>query len=397
MQLNELFEQYAIETIEEKTNIPKEKLADLKEGDWSKFKRAQALGFLNIFEREFGVNLDEVKDECKSFFEQQQPLNSSARIDFIDSQVAKSSNGGVVSKIIAVVTLVALGYAGWYYYNKSNQSGVVLEQNSTQSSSVNTQSNNQTEPVKATIEENSTKEQDKKEDLDKSKSEQNIINETQSSNNQKFDIVASNSDKQESTNMATLEQTNISADPNKTKSVKDEVDSLLNEANRSINNKESNSTQEILALSKEANSSTNMKLEQNVTIKESNSTYIAENNLSLDKNNTLSNTTMQEENGSIKLLEKVKIAVKSKKLWLGIYNLDSGKKVSKIIKKGTTLDLTNGKLAIITGHSRLNLVTNNETKEFKNRGKMYLLLSQNEGIKVITKKEYKELTKNRAW
>jgi cytoskeletal protein RodZ len=427
MQLNELFEQYAIETIEAKTNIPKEKLADLKEGDWSKFKRAQALGFLNIFEREFGVDLNEVKDECRSFFEQQQPLNSSAKIDFIDSQVAKSSNGGVVSKVIAVVTLAALGYAGWYYYNKSYQNSATIEQNSTQSG-INLQSNNQTEPAKVAVEQNSTKEQDKKENNTQPKIEQNITKEPQTSANQKFDIVTSNT---QSSNETTVEQKVVEAKPNKTKSIKDEVETLLNEANGSAKNKESNSSSEAnLTLASQSNS-TNTQLEQNTTeqsattqeqpvsnilaeTNSANSSTADENSINSSSIEESGNTQNQEsanENSSAQVedvaqedsstlaepLNSVKVVVKSKRLWIGIYNLDSGKKVSKIIKKGTTLDLTNGKLAIITGHSRLNLVTNNETKEFKSKGRMFLLLSQNEGIKVITKKEYKELTKNRAW
>jgi len=173
-----------------------------------------------------------------------------------------------------------------------------------------------------------------------------------------------------------------------------------------------------LTLASQSNS-TNTQLEQNTTEQSATtqeqpvSSILAEtnsaNSSTADENsinsssieesgNTQNQESANEDSSTLtEPLNSVKVVVKSKRLWIGIYNLDSGKKVSKIIKKGTTLDLTNGKLAIITGHSRLNLVANNETKEFKSKGKMYLLLSQNEGIKVITKKEYKELTKNRAW
>jgi chemotaxis protein histidine kinase CheA len=434
MQLNELFEQYSIETIEAKTNIPKEKLADLKEADWSKFKRAQALGFLNILEREFNIALNEPKADCKAYFEQIQPQKSAAKIDFVDSQVAKSNNGGVVSKVIAVVTLAALGYAGWYYYNKNYQNSFAnFESNKTQESQeVNkTKSNTEQNSSQSSIKKDTPKEAPKESQKSINKVAQSSNTEQNSSPNQKFDITDS---AQNSTNKdsALKEQniTNNSTNITKKEDIKAEVETLLNEANRSL---DKNSTSQNVA---KASSSTNNALDNNLktdsvtdanssadanstanavtdanSVADTNSIAEADATKATEQSDTQSQdnseitsddlasaqTQSDTQDSNIEPIDNVKVVVKSKRLWLGIYNLESGKKVSKIIKKGTTLDLTNGKLAIITGHSRLNLVTNNETKSFKKRGKMYLLISQNEGIKVITKQEYKKLTNNRAW
>jgi len=402
MQLNELFEKYSIETIVDKTNIPKEKLADLKNREWDKFKRAQALGFLNILEREFSTDLSEVKEECKNFFAQQTPQHTSASIDFVESQVAQSSNGGVVSKLIAIVTIAALGYTGWYYYNKQNSSFVMPNDNNT-TLATETAEENSTKAEQEESKQEPKKEEPKSQET-QTQTEPKATDEQKSENsNQKFDI---NSNTQEPTkqeqkeqeqtqneqnndsNISVQNEQNSSLIANNTqeaqeKSVKAQVESLLNESNKTEDNNET--TADPLAVANDTNSSDIYNLDSNTSSEEN---LTSEDNISNELNQDLATE---------KLPDSLKLVVNSKRLWLGIYNLDTGKKQSKFVKRFTTLDLTNGKLAIITGHSKFSLVTDNETKKFKNRGKSYLLISKEDGIKELTRKEYKELTKRRAF
>jgi len=398
MELNELFEQFSVETIVDKTNIPKEKLEDLKNREWDKFKRAQALGFLNILEREFNTTLESAKEECKNFFQQQEPQHTSASIDFVESQVAQSSNGGVVSKLIALVTLAALGYAGWYYYNKQNPSfNMINETNTTVEEDSNKEANSSKEDTKKKENSNIIKEQklenvnkieDKEAPKDEPKEDSKVKQEPV---NKKFNITPQEPTevkKEPKKEELSIEQNsedsnknvNTTTEPTQ-KSVKAEVESLLNENNKT---KEKNST---------ANEDL-YNIDTNTT--DVNTTDILGSD-SNDSNLTTQDTILDSEQTANKLPDSIKLVVNSKRLWLGIYNVDSGKKISKIIKRSTTLDLTNGKLAIITGHSKFSLVTDNETKKYTKKGKMYLLLSKEEGIKTLTRKEYKELTKRRAW
>jgi len=399
MELTELFKKFSLETIEDKTNIPKEKLEDLQNKEWSKFKRAQALGFLNILEREFGLTLEDEKNECKSFFAEQAPKHTSASIDFVESQIANSSNGGVVSKIIAVVTVLALGYAGWYYYNKQSVSypqQTTLDLNDTKTDN-NSDKKEQKENITTTEQTNQEKQKNTKElenknnqiaNSEKVENKQEI--QPKEENKQKFNISANDTKLNlDTNNNAKVEKNNTNSEKT---SVKAEVDSLLNEANKSekeqnnshLKNKDSNKTK--LLNTKDLNSSNNTNINLDDKNKSKENSLIDE----LDKED---NTTTQEA----KLPDNIRIVVNSKKLWLGIYNLKTEKKISKIIRRGTTLDLTNGKLAIITGHGRFSLVIDNETKKFRKKGKMYLLISKEDGIKELTRKEYKELTKRKAY
>ena len=399
MELTELFKKFSLETIEDKTNIPKEKLEDLQNKEWSKFKRAQALGFLNILEREFGLTLEDEKNECKSFFAEQAPKHTSASIDFVESQIANSSNGGVVSKIITVVTVLALGYAGWYYYNKQSVSypqQTTLDLNDTKTDN-NSDKKEQKENITTTEQTNQEKQKNTKElknknnqiaNSEKVENKQEI--QPKEENKQKFNISANDTKLNlDTNNNAKAEKNNTNSEKT---SVKAEVDSLLNEANKSekeqnnshLKNKDSNKTK--LLNTKDLNSSNNT----NINLYDKNKSK--ENSL-IDELDKEDNTTTQEA----KLPDNIRIVVNSKKLWLGIYNLKTEKKISKIIRRGTTLDLTNGKLAIITGHGRFSLVIDNETKKFRKKGKMYLLISKEDGIKELTRKEYKELTKRKAY
>ena len=112
-----------------------------------------------------------------------------------------------------------------------------------------------------------------------------------------------------------------------------------------------------------------------------------------------SNGTLQESNRStqgVGTLSKIKVKPLSKRLWLGIYNLDTHTRVNKFITSEIDIPI-DGNYAIITGHNKFEISGDSlEVTRFPGKGRIYLLVSP-EGIKKIDKSEYKQVTKNRAW
>ena len=72
MQLNELIEKDGVESVSQATNISVESLQFLSEDDFSRFNRAKALGFIQILEREYELELDELILKVKEYFKEEQ-------------------------------------------------------------------------------------------------------------------------------------------------------------------------------------------------------------------------------------------------------------------------------------------------------------------------------------
>jgi hypothetical protein len=68
MNLENVLEENSIESISKKTNISTDNLQKLFERDFSALKKVQALGFLSILERDYGLDLSALKQECKDYF-----------------------------------------------------------------------------------------------------------------------------------------------------------------------------------------------------------------------------------------------------------------------------------------------------------------------------------------
>jgi hypothetical protein len=69
MVLNELIEKYSLNVVSKHTRIASEYLMALLERDCAKLKRVQAMGFISIIEREYGIDLSSLRKECQDYFE----------------------------------------------------------------------------------------------------------------------------------------------------------------------------------------------------------------------------------------------------------------------------------------------------------------------------------------
>jgi hypothetical protein len=340
MDINEFFKSHSLESIYQKTNISIEILERIKNKEWDKLKKVQAIGFLRIIEREFGVDLSDLKEECKEFFKNYNNEKPLSPIDLVDAEVASGGGNKAITFVLTVVSLVAIIYAGWYYLGKQDDE----EETKATYKGINVDVNSST-------------------DMDKEKKKAIIIEQTQEDSDgeqnleedgkRKFNLDSENGDK------------NGKVVDTKTKK---EVETLLNE-------------------SKDKNSSNKFKLTVENNNTDSNETLTA---------STEENTTTAQESEKA-TFDKATIKSNTKKLWLGIYNLSTGKRDSRTIKEPLEIDLSNGDVAVVTGHGLLTITAGDETKKLNTAKKQYILLSKEEGIKFLTKKEYRDLTKKRAW
>jgi len=397
MQLNELINNYSIQTVSQKTNIPIETLEKLKNKDWGKFRQVQAIGLLSVIEREFEINLEEEKQECRDFFKEHEPKDANRPIDLVDAATRSGGGNSFVSVVLTIVTLGAIGYGVWFYMNKNSHNysnittAVANEENKTatkQNDTNNTQKiqNQKVEPQKP-----------------------NILN-SEKKENKKFDIITSNDTTKDSElktdeKIDKLIETIDNANKNETKVEKNETVLIPKEQNSNQNqNLSRNSSEQNESLKEKfdiakndkndtLNNNENITLESNLSTNdnalEQNSSVISE------INNT--NDLEQNETKEIATIQSAAIKPKAKSLWIGVFNLNNKKRVSKIVKKEFALNLNDGKIAIVTGHSKFDIITNDGVKSFDGKGKRYLVVSKEEGVKEITKQEYKDLTKNRAW
>ncbi len=397
MQLSEFFKEYSVDTIVAKTKISKETLQKLANEDWSQFKKVQVLGFLKIIEREFGVDLSEARESCIAYFNAHQSKSkaSTKTIDLVDAEQAPKQGNFFITFILTILTFVALAYALWYFLrgdkkaqpiNVEQNVSVLQEKKASLFQNSIKAAKEAVESVKKTMEQ---KEQNNTPTQTKItlQSEQTPKQENQEEKHQKFNITPT----QEENNTTKQEQNqSLSQEKNETNSKKaqerNKITSFEREENANKTNEPAQTNEKEATVQTEEENLSQNSLE--------NTSNASSENLPLKNEINASNQEQKETTNSN--IDSIKITPKSKSLWIGIYNLKTHKKVSKIIKKSFTYQNKEGALAIVTGHGLFRLQAGSITKEPKSKKKQYIIIDEN-GIRFINKSEYRKLTKKRAW
>jgi len=426
---------YSLKTISDKTNISIENLEKLSNKEWDKFKKTQAIGLISIIEREFNEDLSSLKAEAIAYFDEHKEKVLDRPIDLVDAASVAGGGNRIISNIITIITLGAIGYAGWYYFAQdkiktvNTDSNITLESSdkgmfaSTIESVKNLLSSSKDETTKVLKEANSSKNQSVQEQTETaSETSTNAPQESKtqepansSSAPKKFDItsVPSNSETNanENNNSDETKEVVVIVNPeNKANSQEPKAKEQTQEvATQTEAAQEQNSAQQSSAeLSQSSNSEVNdsntdktevgkllNELDNNSSQKtqEQESVEVNSSNVAQDVNTTQTDTNSSED---VLAITTAQINLKSKKLWLGIYNLSTKKRTVKLIKKPLDLEVGNSEYAIVSGHNKFEIVTNSGVKKFTKKGRVYFKISK-DGIEELTKQEYKVLTKKRAW
>jgi len=425
MQLNELVKNYSLNTVSQKTNISVEVLEKLVNKEWDKLQKTKVNGFLQIIEREFDIDLSDIKQEAKEYYKDQKLEQPQRPIDLVDAEVDSRSTKRVVTNLLTIVIVALAAYSAWYYLAKqqdtndsssdTNSSGMF--QDSIDAAKELIGVNN-----KKVLESNETNKSNKQEKLiskDLENNKTSLKEDIQESNiSKKFDIsipnANNNNSNKEEFNINTQEQnSNKTLESNKTEdSLEHNITSvdLKNSSKSAIKSDSLDLNSSIKSQEQNNSNNINVKLEQI----EQNNTQTQEDNATLnkDKNNSSSqegvdvildeNLTSYKNNAtnldtSI-TPSSVTITPTVKKIWIGIYNLKTKKRVVKVATNSYDYNTNNGDVAIVTGHGMFKIATSNgNNKEFKIKNKKKYLLINKDGIKELTKQEYKKVTKRRAW
>ena len=108
MQLNEIIEENTLPSISRKTRISVQNLEALLARDWSRLKKVQALGFISILEREYQLDLSDMRAECRAYFEAHAPSEKEMG-PVITATPEPESRGPSKGLVILVVLLAAVG------------------------------------------------------------------------------------------------------------------------------------------------------------------------------------------------------------------------------------------------------------------------------------------------
>lgn len=111
MQLDELIEEQTIESIAKKTNVTEEVITKLFNREFKTLKLPQALGALSIIEREYGVDLGTLRQECKAYFTDHD-ASESGTVNLTPIKKEKR----VLPRLLVLLFLGILAYGAWYFF-----------------------------------------------------------------------------------------------------------------------------------------------------------------------------------------------------------------------------------------------------------------------------------------
>ncbi len=124
-ELNEIIEENTLPTISKKTRISVQNLEALLKRDWGRLKKVQALGFLSILEREYHLDLSDMRAECRAYYETHR--EEEARGPVITPTPEPQRRGPSKGLLSLIVLLIVLG-ASVFLYSPVDQG---IEENKT--------------------------------------------------------------------------------------------------------------------------------------------------------------------------------------------------------------------------------------------------------------------------
>ncbi len=110
--IKEIVEEYGLQSVSIKTNIPTDTLKKLINGEIKTFSKMQVLGFAKIFEREFGIDLTQFKNDIREYYVKNVEMTNKPVL----SNTVETSSDGFFSKLFFYLFIAILLYGAWYIY-----------------------------------------------------------------------------------------------------------------------------------------------------------------------------------------------------------------------------------------------------------------------------------------
>jgi len=428
MELNELINKYSIDEISKKTRIAPDNLEAIFRQDWAYLKKVQALGFLSILEREYGVDVSTLRQECRNYFDSYDSNEDYIAINANQDDTLEDKPKYLI-KGIFFIFLALLAYGSWYLFVDKNES---LESNNTAPrkeslyESVVHLASNWLNPVESEAQVETVEEKNS-----------STLKDSSIESNQTEDSIAQKK---------TQEESNTQKESNQTAQQVYSKDSINSQDEQIIANVKQEQAQAEEQNAKEQESATNQDTQDNedIIVEDTQSDNQNSEDTILDTQTKESDTQAQEDiqeplsptppsiekilpkddtqKESKKINEKeakkesiqkeqkrakeetkatgykVIIFQPLKKVWLGYTNLTNMKRVAEVTKDSVEFDTSNTSYILATGHGVLQFVDKKGNVLLKMRnGKKNFFLIDNSGVKEISHEEFQRLNKSKVW
>ena len=419
MQLNELLEQYSIKEISSKTRIAPENLEHLHGRDWDSMRKVQALGFINIIEREYGVDLSDLKKECLEYYsDHNQGLGGeNIELHFEDSHKASIIN--ILTKVLIFVFIVALATGSWYIFvgdgeskksdefvnkksgfydsvigvahklmgenNDSASNELVLDETQEKNKKVAGEVNNSAEVIPTLID----KKSNEKIKLEYAKKPQESVNKDKKP---KSKSKSKDSEPLKITDVIPTISTDITENSDKSQATTQDSKSEQKTQNK-VAKQENNQK---AAESMDNNSDENSIVDDTSSVV---SLLPEVPSLTTDKKSQKSaNTTTQDEKPKAIDSASTVILEPGSKVWIGFRELRSGKRTAEVIKDSVKFDTKGSDYILATGHGVLTF-KNGEGKELLklHDGKKHFFMIAKGGVREISHEKFQQLNGSKVW
>ena len=117
-ELNEIIEENTLPTISKKTRISVQNLEALLKRDWGRLKKVQALGFLSILEREYHLDLSDMRADCRAYYETHGEEEAQGPVI---TPIPEPQRRGPSKGLLSLVVLLAVLGASVYLYSPVDQ------------------------------------------------------------------------------------------------------------------------------------------------------------------------------------------------------------------------------------------------------------------------------------
>jgi len=122
--INEIIKEYGIRSVSIKTNIAIDTLEKLEAQEYDIFTKVQIIGFAKIFEREYGIDLSDFKNDIRQHFTHKGE-------DFKKPLVADNllhAKEGSFLKVLFYLFIIAIFVGAWFIYQKyfKHESSVIV-------------------------------------------------------------------------------------------------------------------------------------------------------------------------------------------------------------------------------------------------------------------------------
>jgi hypothetical protein len=345
MTLNELIEQDGLLPISQLTNISVENLKFLEEENFEKLSRVKALGFIQILEREYDLDMTDLTFHIKTYFEENK-LEAGNEVVVL----SKDSRDNSGFKFFNWVIILGLLYALWYFYNDGVFDKIF---NKGEDKVV---SLNDAEVLKSDV-----TEEDAKKVVVNTKSSKKSENEKRDEDEQRTRIA-----------LAELERTEVIGKerPVKKKALNLEVD---------LNDTQVMPIQKTVKLEEVEVQIEVPKVVTPPVLEEVNETLVRE-----------------EEEKEVELIYNLTVNPTRGMLWYGFINIDTKERREFMNKVSTPFELNAGRWILVTGHGFVDIVSDLKTLEIADRKKHYFYIDSTE-IKEITRREFRDMNGRRGW